>query len=261
MTSSFFSPFTPAASSPPPQPSTLLYPGSPGSSALLGGSSSNSSGLSNSSSTTTTLPLATGDEVRASRSRMASKRSSRVFETNELTAPMDEGLQDGPVFRATIEELERGALALRTNLKQIIRSTKDFVEQDKKLSATRTDMFNSLRGLQTIAPAVQYLEKVFSQLNEAHEDFQHVVQTVVIEPLEQMYSTELLTLEGQKKQFDQHNNEYNAQLEKYLSTDRDAKKEKLQKTDQKFLDRRAAYNMKRFDYITGLEQMQFQKVL
>jgi len=188
------------------------------------------------------------------------KRNSGMFNISALAAgPVEESAEDGPLFQATVLELERGALQLKSRIKQVIKLTQAFVERDRAADAAFGELLDCLKGMESLAPATDLISSVFTRVKDAKDAYHHQLENLLVDPLQKMYENDLKIMDAQKKAFDQESQEYNQYLAKYLATDRDKNAAKLEQRDKQFLSRRVTYNLIRFDYLNFMEELHTRK--
>ena len=174
---------------------------------------------------------------------------------------LDEANEDGPVFRATLGDLEKGVLLFRKKVKHILRAATAYVETNKEADDLSFDLLESMRGLNILLPATTYLEQAFSALKDARADYLNQLESLVLQPLKGMYENDLLLVDDKKKLFDKESAEYYVYQEKYLAMDKEKMKKKKEENtkDKKFMQKRANFNLHRFDYLTFMEELNTKK--
>jgi len=101
---------------------------------------------------------------------------------------LDETSEDGPVFRATLGDLEKGVLAFRKKVKHLLRSFTHYVDSNKAAEDLSSEVLDSMRGLNILLPATTYLEHAITSLDEARAEYLNQLETLVIQPLKAMTS-------------------------------------------------------------------------
>jgi len=176
---------------------------------------------------------------------------------------LDETSEDGPVFRATLGDLEKGVLAFRKKVKHLLRSFTHYVDSNKAAEDLSSEVLDSMRGLNILLPATTYLEHAITSLDEARAEYLNQLETLVIQPLKAMYDNDLAHIDEKKKVFDKESAEYYGYQEKYLAMDKEKMKKKApdntKDKDKKFQQRRAKFNLLRFDYLTFMEELNTKK--
>ncbi|KAG5358040.1 Protein csx2 [Yarrowia sp. B02] len=170
-------------------------------------------------------------------------------------SPADVPIQngdDGPVFRATIQSLEKKTRSLKALIKRLYKQAVVVSERQAELAAEYTlylDYMKDIDGIQVAAGATceQWLQ-IAAWLNSSNMDLQQLVLT----PLKKFYETEIKMFDGHKKDFDDESREYYSWLSRYLGQ---KSPPKASKSDSKYQDKRKAFELKRFDYFTYLTDL------
>lgn len=170
-------------------------------------------------------------------------------------SPSDVPIQngdDGPVFRATIQSLEKKTRSLKALVKRLYKQAVVVSERQAELAAEYTlylDYMKDIDGIQLAAGATceQWLQ-VAAWLNSSNVD----LQQLVLIPLKKFYENEIKMFEGHKKDFDDESREYYSWLSRYLGQ---KSPPKASKSDSKYQDKRKAFELKRFDYFTYLTDL------
>lgn len=174
---------------------------------------------------------------------------------------LDEGSEDGPVFRATLNDLEKGVLNFRKKVKHILRATTSYVDANRGSDDAALELLESMRGLNILLPATTYLEQAINAMNAVKADYLNQLENLVLQPLKGMYENDLLPVDDRKKVFDKESSEYYVYQEKYLAMDKEKVKRKNDNNakDKKFQQKRATFNLNRFDYLTFMEELNTKK--
>jgi len=195
------------------------------------------------------------------------KRKESLFggPAAEVNLPqVDETSEDGPVFRATLNDLEKNVHGLKKKLKQILRCANVYLETFKTASLVEDDFLQSMKGLNSLVPATTYLEQALGSIKVAREDYLHQLETLLLLPLKSMYENDLAQIDEKKKKFDKESSEYYGYQEKYLAMDKEKIKKKNSQAgntdkDKKYQQKSASFNLLRFDYLTYMEELNTKK--
>ncbi|KAI8373460.1 hypothetical protein EDC96DRAFT_499449 [Choanephora cucurbitarum] len=157
-------------------------------------------------------------------------------------------LEDGPLFRATIKQLEERTVSLRASLKRIIKTATVSLELRNQLADADKAYFYALRDTPCVEPFMtQYLSDTFTAIHEERLRLGQSLSTQLIEPLKRLYEDEIKTVDVRKRQFEEESREYYGSLSKYL-------KHSNNKTtyDQQHQVRKSKFDLARFDYLNFL---------
>lgn len=159
---------------------------------------------------------------------------------------------DGPVFRATIQSLEKKTRSLKSLIKRLYKQAVVVSERQAELAAEYTqylDYMKDIDGIQVAAGATceQWIQ-VAAWLNSSNMD----LQQLVLVPLKKFYENEIKMFEGHKKEFDDESREYYSWLSRYLGQKAPPK---ASKSDSKYQDKRKSFELKRFDYFIYLTDL------
>lgn len=176
----------------------------------------------------------------------------------------DQGmLEDGPLFRATVSSMEKKNSNLKVLIKKILkRSLLLFERQEALISAMR--MFddslkdasdNEISGLQPLTQNYFNKSAPYSGLQDFLVINLTLLKTHVIEPLRRLYEQDIKTAELRKREFDDESQQYYSWLSRYLAMKQEAKGKKKSDSDSKYLDKRKAFELSRFDYYTFLSDL------
>lgn len=156
------------------------------------------------------------------------------------TATMD--LEDGPLFRATITQLEGRTGALKANVKRILKAAMASLEAKRALLQADTEFVDVLRDISSVEPLfTHYLNDSWPKMHEQWERLEHSMQSLLLDPLEKLYQMDIKTAEQHRRQFEEESKEYYSNLGKYLKT-------KTEQDDGIQQKKKQHFDLVRFDY-------------
>jgi len=165
-------------------------------------------------------------------------------------------IEDGPLFRATIHTMEKKTSNLKTILKKAIKQATSYVEATKTAMDADKKFIDFLAEIPNLESGiVDYLLTTQSIIQAAQENYVNQIQTLLVDPLSRLYENDVKASEAKKKDFDQESSEYYIFLSKYLSVKSDENAKKKAESDSKYLVKRKAFDLKRFDYYTLLHDL------
>lgn len=161
----------------------------------------------------------------------------------------DPYLEDGPLFRATIHQLENRTSTLKTNLKRIIKTVTTCLEARRQLTRADEGYLEALRETQCIEPLMShYLNNSWQVIKEERKRLDQSLSTQLLESLKRVYEEDIKVAEVKRRQFEEESKDYYASLAKYLKV---ANKKK-QETEKKQNQRKSRFDLARFDYLAFL---------
>lgn len=202
-------------------------------------------------------------------STLSNSQPSDSSKENKLTLPRPSGdsvqqSEDGPVFRAQIADFEKRTSLLKTKFKKFLkraitvheRQTAlleahiSFLQSIQETADTNISSFNSLtRSYFNNKSNSAYFS--LNLLRKANAD----IHEHVIEPAKKLYEQEIKSFDIRKREFDDESREYYAWLSRYLSVKQEAKGKKKSDSDSKYIDKKRAFELCRFDYYTYLQDL------
>ncbi len=170
---------------------------------------------------------------------------------------------DGPLFRATINNLERKTSVLRHNMKKIIKRAAAVNESRLHFNAANLALNEALRdaassnGSGNIRIA---FDKYFTMAQKQFQQFDVTavdqLQSLLIEPLRRLYENDIKKAEAKKREFEEESKDYYQFLARYLSIKNDAvKTTKTLQSDSKYQTKRKNFELKRFDYFNFMQDL------
>lgn len=159
----------------------------------------------------------------------------------------DAYLEDGPVFRATIKQLEDRTVTLKASLKRIIKSATASFEIRCQLTKIDENYIEALRDTHCIEPLMShYLNSAWEVIKEERNRLDQSLLTQMLEPLKKLYEEDIKVAEFKRKQFDEESKDYYASLAKYLKS---KKKGESPEEQKKQIQRKLKFDLARFDYL------------
>lgn len=169
--------------------------------------------------------------------------------TQALSKPIfmdDQYLEDGPLFRATIQQLENRTATLKTNLKRIIKNAATSLDARYQLTRAEESYFDALRDTQCIEPLMShYLNNVWKIIQEERKRLDESLSSQLLDPLRRLYEEDIKVADLKRRQFEEESKDYYASLAKYLKANHKNKQEAEQKQSQ----RKSKFDLARFDYL------------
>ncbi|KAG2232523.1 hypothetical protein BDF21DRAFT_499044 [Thamnidium elegans] len=161
----------------------------------------------------------------------------------------DPYLEDGPLFRATIHQLENRTSTLKTNLKRIIKTATTCLEARRQLTRADESYLDALRDTQCIEPLMShYLNNAWQIIKEERKRLDQSLSTQLLETLKRVYEEDIKVADVKRRQFEEESKDYYASLAKYLK----ATNKKKQETEKKQNQRKSRFDLARFDYLAFL---------
>lgn len=171
-------------------------------------------------------------------------------------------VDDGPLFRATIKDMEQRTGNMRAKIKKVIKKA-DATQQALVACNDSVETFlTALKDASTananaIQPALDhYFEKIARQILSYEQLNALQLQKLVIEPLTKIYHNDIKPAESKKKEFDEESRDYYAYVGRYLGQRQDSLKEKKRvESDSKYQAKRRTFELRRFDYSSFMQDL------
>ncbi|KAI8643213.1 hypothetical protein BD408DRAFT_365152 [Parasitella parasitica] len=158
----------------------------------------------------------------------------------------DAYLEDGPLFRATVKNLEDRTSTLKQSLKKIIKAATNALDSRRQLSQADECYYDALRDMQCVEPLMShYLNNVCGIIQHERTRLDQSLYSQILAPLKLIYDQDIKTAELKKRQFEEESKEYYASLAKYLKSKKKTTKEEQRRQDQ----RKCRFDLARFDYL------------
>lgn len=158
----------------------------------------------------------------------------------------DAYLEDGPLFRATIKQLEDRTSTLKQSLKKIIKSAANALDIRRQLSRADENYYDALRDMQCVEPLMShYLNNAWNIIQQERTRLDQSLYSQMLAPLRLIYDEDIKMAELKKRQFEEESKEYYASLAKYLKSKKNSTEEEQKKHNQK----KCKFDLARFDYL------------
>lgn len=203
-------------------------------------------------------------------SEPSTNHGGMIPETKEkptLPRPAGDSVQqseDGPVFRAQIADFEKRTSLLKAKFKKLLKRSITVHERQSALMEAHVSFLQAIQDTAdtdnlSFQPLIQsYFNNrsnsayfALNLLRKANSD----LHEHVIEPARRLYEQEIKSFDQRKKEFDEESREYYAWLSRYLSVKQEAKGKKKSDSDSKYLDKKRAFELCRFDYFSYLHDL------
>ncbi|KAI9485640.1 MAG: hypothetical protein EXX96DRAFT_533979 [Benjaminiella poitrasii] len=164
-------------------------------------------------------------------------------------------LEDGPLFRATLKQLEDRTASLKTSLKRIIKSATVSIDLHKQVFEADESYIEALRTTQCVQPLINcYLNNIWNVIRQERQKLDESLSTQILEPLKRFYESNVKIAESKRHQFEEESKEYYASLAKYLKNATN-KRENFKERQRLHIQRKSKFDLARFDYICFLSDM------
>lgn len=159
-------------------------------------------------------------------------------------------LEDGPLFRATIKQLEDRTATLKISLKRIIKSAAASLEVRRQLTRADNAYFDALHETQCIEPLMShYLTQAWQTIQEERNKLDQSLSSHLLDPLKRCYDEDIKAAEVKRRQFEEESKEYYASLAKFLKTKKFESVVELQKKQNQ---KKCKFDLARFNYLAFL---------
>lgn len=172
------------------------------------------------------------------------------------------GVEDGPLFRATMKALESKTGNMRTKIKKVLKRAEVAQQAQANCNEAMEAFLGSLNDASTsnanaIQPALDhYFEKIARQILKYEQMNTVQLQKLVIEPLVKLYNNDIKQAEAKRKEWDEESRDYYAYVSRYLGQRQDSLKEKKRaESDSKYQVKRRNFELKRFDYSSFMQDL------
>ncbi|KAL1923400.1 uncharacterized protein VTP21DRAFT_8380 [Calcarisporiella thermophila] len=157
-------------------------------------------------------------------------------------------IEDGPVFRKTLHELELSSIQLKKQVKKVLRAAEVSLQAHKTALEANTNLLDEMRPLAPMKPLfTTFLDQVADKVAPLQEITKEL-KFLVIDPLSTVYQQHLQHIESYKKKFDDESKAYYAWLSRYLARTGVPS----HTSEAKFQIRRAKFELSRIGYYKAL---------
>jgi hypothetical protein len=200
------------------------------------------------------LPGITPNPSPPSINSLSQMPSSLEFVEDEDLIIENYSTEDGPVFRATIFQLERKVFSFKHDIKRMIKLGQEVMETRKAAMLAESEFHNALCSL----PAIQslkatYLQEASESITSYETHWMENFQSLILDPLSNLYDQDIKLAESKKKNFDQTSDDFYNFLNKYLGAKNKNNKQNL--SEAKYNSRRRIFELSRFDYFNYLSEL------
>lgn len=172
------------------------------------------------------------------------------------------GIDDGPLFRATMKALESKTNNMRTKIKKVLKKAEGAQQAQANCNEAVEAFLGSLNDASTsnanaIQPALDhYFENIARQILKYEQLNTLQLQKLVIEPLVRLYHNDIKQAEVKKKEWEEESRDYYAYVSRYLGQRQDSLKEKKRaESDSKYQVKRRNFELRRFDYSSFMQDL------
>ncbi|KAK4992228.1 hypothetical protein LTR50_001207 [Elasticomyces elasticus] len=170
--------------------------------------------------------------------------------------------EDGPLFRATMKQLEQKTGNMRTRMKHILRAAEAYQVSQVGSNEALANFLETLRDASTnnitaVKPAfTHYFEKTAKEILTYERQNAINLQKLIIEPINKLYNFDIKRAESKKKDFEEESKDYYSYVSRYLGQRSDTLKEKKRiESDSKYQAKRRTFELKRFDYSSFMHDL------
>ncbi|ORX63013.1 ArfGap-domain-containing protein [Hesseltinella vesiculosa] len=126
---------------------------------------------------------------------------------------------DGPVFRATISQLENRTGTLKNNVKRLMKAATLAMEINEQACQADDTFMQALQETPSLEPLfTHFLEKSWQSLSQNRRQMLQSMQTLLLVPLQKLYDYDIKPADSKKRHFEETSKDYYASLAKYLAT-------------------------------------------
>ena len=171
-------------------------------------------------------------------------------------------IDDGPVFRAMIKQLESKTGSIRTKMKKVLRKAEAAQDAQAACNDAVAAFIESLHeatatNKSAIKPAIDhYFDKIAKEILSYERQNAFNLQKMVVEPVSKLYNIDLKQADAKKRDFEEESKEYYSYVSRYLGQRQDSLKEKKrEESDSKYQMKRKNFELKRFDYSSYMHDL------
>ena len=181
---------------------------------------------------------------------------------NNKTGEDPSAVDDGPVFRAMIKQLESRTGSIRTKMKKVLRKAEAAQDAQAACNDATAAFIDSLHDAtatnkSAMKPAIDhYFEKIAKEILSYERQNAFNLQKLVVEPVSKLYNLDLKQADAKKRDFEEESKEYYSYVSRYLGQRQDSLKEKKrEESDSKYQLKRRNFELKRFDYSSYMHDL------
>ncbi|KAJ9082216.1 hypothetical protein DSO57_1006327 [Entomophthora muscae] len=162
--------------------------------------------------------------------------------------------EDGPVFRATLQHLEKRVHSFKQDIKRLLKLGLEAMESRKESLRHERALMDAVLAFPSIQPlAAAYFNQATQYLRQTEDASIQLIPQLILDPLRRLYDTDIKAAESRKKQFDQVSDEYYSYLSKYLSAKDRGRRGNF--SDSKYQERRRHFELCRFNYYIYIHEL------
>lgn len=170
--------------------------------------------------------------------------------------------EDGPLFRATMKNLEQKTGNMRAKWKKVLKRAEAALETQVNCNNAVSDLMDALReasssNANAVQPAIDhYFDKIAKEILVYEKGNTTNIQKLIIDPISKLYNVDIKQAETKRKDFEEESKEYYQYVSRYLGQRQDSLKEKKRaETDSKYQTKRRNFELKRFDYSSFMQDL------
>ncbi|RVD81163.1 uncharacterized protein DFL_009038 [Arthrobotrys flagrans] len=174
----------------------------------------------------------------------------------------DDILDDGPLFRATMKEMESRTTLLRQRMKKVLRRADAAKTHQGNFNDSLGLFADSLREVaanntSSMKPALEdYFERSSKELLRFERHREAHLQKFIIEPITKLYNFDIKIAENKKKEFDEESREFYGFVSRYLGMKNDSvTQKKKSESDSKYVAKKRNFEIKRHDYGSFMQDL------
>ena len=171
-------------------------------------------------------------------------------------------VEDGPVFRANMKQLEQRTGNMRAQVKKVLKKAEAAQQAQQESNEAVRQFLSALQEAASshsagIKPALEhYFSNIARRILKYEEENNTLLRRQIIEPLARLYSNDIKQVEFKKKDFEDESREYYAYVSRYLGQRQDSMKEKKRaESDSKYQSKKRNFELKRFDYSNFMQDL------
>lgn len=165
-------------------------------------------------------------------------------------------IEDGPLFRATISQLESKTASLKATVKRILKAAIASLEAQRASLEADEALVKVLRDTPALEPlTTTYLNRASPYIHSQRNSLHNSMQALLIDPLKKLYESDVKGAEAKRRQFEEESKEYYAHLSKYLSLKSEKQKARRPEYESRHISKRKQFGLTRFDYHAFMQDL------
>lgn len=182
-------------------------------------------------------------------------RKSHHFRKMSNLEQINGEISDGPLFRATLADLEKRTATLKHNLKSLLKAGDAYLAESRQFGVTEQDFIGALSLQHSLSTITDHFAQVRTLLGTSQENFANVCQNLLLDPLRRIYDSEVKLAESRKREFEEASRDYYSSLARYLGIKSDEAQKKKLEQDLKYQAKKREFDLQCFDYINFLKEL------